>query len=100
QGVAERGELAPGLVDRGRGVTVPDDAGTCVQRRVILAKLGASERDRPLPVAVGIHPADRTRVRTAIERLQLPDRLSRRISRLSGDRRRGVQRLDQLERAR
>ena len=62
-------------------------------------ELGAAQRDPPLAVAGGVHPADRPGVAAAVQALDLADDRHRRGGRGTAHRGRRVQRLDQSQRA-
>ncbi len=61
-------------------------------------ELRAAQRDAPLAVAVGVHPADRARVPLPVHRLELADQLDGGVGRGAADRGRRVHRGGQGER--
>src|SRR5215213_3865004 len=91
-------ELALGLVELGLGLRVGDDAGAGEQAGHRARDLRAPQRDRPFAVAVRVHPADRSRVPAALDRLEILERLPGGLARRPAHRGRGVERGDELER--
>ena len=94
QRVEQCAELALGLVQFAGGLGSRDDPRAGEQPGGRPSQLRAPERDRPLTVAVRVHPSDASGVDPAIEDLEIGDRLERGGSRRSPDRGGRMQRRD------